>query len=65
MGSIISWNIVNDVREFEGVEGLTFRFPWVQIIIIVGVAYIFSLAATLLPARQASRIYPAEALRYE
>ena len=65
LGSIISWNIVNDVREFEGVEGLTFSFPWVQIIIIVGVAYIFSLAATLLPARQASRIYPAEALRYE
>ena len=65
LGSIISWNIVNDVREFEGVEGLTFAFPWVQIVIIVGIAYIFSLATTLLPARQASRIYPAEALRYE
>ena len=65
LGSIISWNIVNDVREFEGVEGLTFAFPWAQIIIIVGIAYIFSLATTLLPARQASRIYPAEALRYE
>ena len=65
LGSIISWNIVNDVREFEGVEGLTFAFPWAQIVIIVGVAYIFSLATTLLPARQASRIYPAEALRYE
>ena len=65
LGSIISWNIVNDVREFEGVEGLTFSFPWVQIVIIVGVAYVFSLATTLLPARQASRIYPAEALRYE
>ena len=40
LGSIISWNIVNDVREFEGVEGLTFSFPWVQIVIIVGVAYV-------------------------
>ena len=65
LGSIISWNIVNDVREFEGVEGLTFVFPWAEIAIIVGVAYIFSLLTTLLPARQASRIYPAEALRYE
>ena len=65
LGSIMSWNIVNDVREFERIEGLTFSFPWVQIVLIVGVGYIFSLLATLLPARQASRIYPAEALRYE
>ena len=64
LGTIISWNIVNDVRDFEGVEGLTFSFPWVQIVIIVGLAYVFSLATTLLPARQASQIYPAEALRY-
>jgi ABC-type lipoprotein release transport system permease subunit len=28
-------------------------------------AYLFSVATTYLPARQASRIYPAEALRYE
>ena len=28
-------------------------------------AYLFSLLTTLLPALQASRIYPAEALRYE
>ncbi len=33
--------------------------------IIIAIAYLFSLIATYLPARQASRIYPAEALRYE
>ena len=65
LGTIISYNIVNDVRERESVETLRFSIPWLQIIGIIAVAYLFSLATTFLPARQASRIYPAEALRYE
>ena len=65
LGTLISWNIVSDVRDYEGVTGLTFSLPWAQIAIIVAVAYLFSLATTLLPARQAAQIYPAEALRYE
>ncbi|MCO6452198.1 MAG: FtsX-like permease family protein [Caldilineales bacterium] len=43
----------------------SFPIPWLQIGIIVLAAYGFSLLTTLLPAYQASRIYPAEALRYE
>ena len=65
LGTVISYNIVNDVRERESVETLRFSIPWLQIIAIIAVAYVFSLVTTLLPARQASRIYPAEALRYE
>ncbi|MCE2404939.1 MAG: FtsX-like permease family protein [Dehalococcoidia bacterium] len=65
LGTIISYNIVNDVREQEGVQTLRFSIPWLQIIAIIAVAYVFSLLTTLLPARQASSIYPAEALRYE
>ena len=42
-----------------------FALPWRQIGVIVLAAYGFSLLTTLLPAYQASRIYPAEALRYE
>jgi putative ABC transport system permease protein len=45
--------------------GRTLAVPWTQIGIIVLGAYIFSLLTTILPAIQASRIYPAEALRYE
>ena len=63
LGTIISYNIVNDIR--DDVESIRFSIPWLQIIIIVAVAYLFSLLTTFLPARQASRIYPAEALRYE
>ena len=63
LGTIISWNIVKDIQ--EEVETVRFAIPWIQIGIIVAIAYVFSLATTFLPARQASRIYPAEALRYE
>ena len=45
--------------------GRTLAVPWTQIGIIVLVAYLFSLLTTILPAVQASRIYPADALRYE
>ncbi len=38
---------------------------WRDVIIINSVAFIFSLTATLYPAFRASRINPAEALRYE
>ena len=39
--------------------------PWGQIALIVVATYLFSLLTTILPAWQAARIYPAEALRYE
>ena len=35
------------------------------VIVIVLGAYLFSLLTTILPALQAARIYPADALRYE
>jgi putative ABC transport system permease protein len=45
--------------------GRTLAVPWGQIGAIVLGAYLFSLLTTILPALQAARIYPAEALRYE
>ena len=65
LGVVVSNNAVTDIRTEEGIDTLRFSVPWVQIVAIIFVAYVFSLVATFLPARQASRIYPAEALRYE
>lgn len=63
LGAVTSWNIFNELA--RQTDGLRFDIPWINVAIIVGVAWAFSLAMTTLPALQAGRIYPAEALRYE
>jgi len=62
LGTWIAWNIFNEIR--SETEGVTFAIPWLNVTIIVLVAVVFSLLNTLIPARQASRIKPSEALRY-
>ena len=46
-------------------EWLDVIVPLLQIALIVLATYFFSLLTTIVPAWQAARIYPAEALRYE
>ncbi|TME54183.1 MAG: ABC transporter permease [Chloroflexi bacterium] len=43
---------------------IVFRIPWDRLLLIVGVASIAAIASTAQPAIRASRIPPAEALRY-
>ncbi len=63
LGTVISWQVVSEInREFGG---LAFSIPWLTVMTIVAVSWVFSLTTTFLPARQASKVYPAEALRYE
>ncbi len=62
----LSYNVISSLAEQEGGLGaLEFQIPWVQTLIIAAVAYVASLLMTFLPSRQAAKIYPAEALRYE
>ena len=64
LGSLLSYNLVEAIG--EDIPGLSFTVPWMQIGIIVAIAYAFSLLTTFLPARTGvPEIYPAEALRYE
>ena len=65
LGIVLGWQAYSDIKEDEGLETLRFSIPWIQIGVILAVTYAASLLATYLPARHASRIYPAEALRYE
>jgi putative ABC transport system permease protein len=47
------------------IPGITFKAPWKEMVIISSLAYGMSMLTTWLPAKQASQITPAEALRYE
>jgi putative ABC transport system permease protein len=47
------------------IPGLTFQVPWTEIIFVFVLAYGMTLLTTWLPSVQASRVRPAEALRYE
>jgi putative ABC transport system permease protein len=49
----------------QGEMNLRFQVPWESIGMVVAVAYGMALLTTWLPAWQASRVPPAEALRYE
>jgi putative ABC transport system permease protein len=65
LGLMLSWNIVDDQRQQPSWENLELVVPWVNLGIIFLVVYAVALAATLAPAIRASRIVPAEALRYQ
>jgi putative ABC transport system permease protein len=49
----------------QNIPGLEYQVPWSELLLVILVGYVASLLTTYLPARQASKIYPAEALRYE
>ena len=65
LGLVLSHNAILDIRAEEGNDNIRYVVPWSKIAVIIAITYLFSLLATFLPARQASRTYPAEALRYE
>jgi len=65
LGLMLSWNIVDDQRQLPSWENIQLVVPWLNLGIIFLCVYAVALAATLAPAVRASRILPAEALRYQ
>ena len=64
LGLILSWNLFSS-DDFTGGETVNFQVPWLQVVIVLVITIIAALLMTIVPARQASRLSPAEALRYE
>jgi putative ABC transport system permease protein len=62
---IVAINVITDVTSNPAYGDVALSVPWVNLAIIFGSVYVVALLTTLLPALRASRIYPAEALRYE
>jgi putative ABC transport system permease protein len=62
---IISNNIINDTASQSSWSDIQLAVPWLNLTLIFAAVYAAALLATLAPALRASRVYPAEALRYE
>ncbi len=65
LGLAQAYNVVDDARRQATWPGVHLTVPWLNLAIVFVVVMLVALATTYLPARRASRVYPAEALRYE
>jgi putative ABC transport system permease protein len=65
LGLVVSWNVVDDVSSTVAWEELSLHVPWLNLTGIFVTVYAVALLTTLAPALRASRVQPAEALRYE
>ena len=62
LGLGFSGTLIDNIS--QNIPGLEYTVPWRALLLVVLVGYAASLLTTLLPARRASKIYPAEGLRY-
>jgi putative ABC transport system permease protein len=66
LGLVIAYNVISDAADQASWQGsLQFTVPWAHMAIVFVAVFAAALLTTLAPAARASRVYPAEALRYE
>ncbi len=65
LGVSLAWVLFTSGEFGEDVSDVNFTVPWLQLGIVCGIAFVASMVMTYLPARSASRVPVAEALRYE
>ncbi len=65
LGLVIARNVVADAGSTTMYSGVHLVVPWIDLTAVFVSVYVIALLTTLAPALRASRIYPAEALRYE
>jgi putative ABC transport system permease protein len=65
LGLIVGHNVIADSQRQGTFENLAFSVPWGTLAVVFATVFAIAMATTLIPARRASRVYPAEALRYQ
>jgi putative ABC transport system permease protein len=65
LGIAVAYNVITDAADAPGYENLSLQVPWLTLVGIFVAVYAVAMATTLAPARRASRVYPAQALRYQ
>ncbi len=57
--------VIRDSQQQPSWSNLSFDVPWGSLVVVFLAVYLVAMVTTLVPARRAARVYPAEALRYE
>ncbi len=65
LGLAAAFNVIHDSQQQPSWSNLSFDVPWLNLAVIFLAVYAVALGTTLIPARRAARVYPAEALRYQ
>jgi ABC-type antimicrobial peptide transport system permease subunit len=65
LGLAVAYSVISDSRRTPSWENMSFVVPWGTLGIIFLAVYLVAMLTTFVPALRASRIYPAEALRYQ
>jgi putative ABC transport system permease protein len=65
LGLAVAYNVIDEYAHQPSMENLSLNVPWLTLAIIFLLVYAVAMLTTLAPARRASRVFPAEALRYQ
>jgi putative ABC transport system permease protein len=65
LGLGIAYNVISDSAGQSSWSNLSLAVPWLDLGVIFVIVSVVALLTTLAPAVRASRVYPAEALRYQ
>ncbi len=65
LGLLMSFNVIDDATRQGNFGTVSFAVPWLSLAVIFTIVLVVALATTYIPARKASRVYAAEALRYQ
>jgi putative ABC transport system permease protein len=65
LGLIVGHNVIADSQRQGTFANLAMHVPWGTLGVIFAIVFAIAMATTLVPARRAARVYPAEALRYQ
>lgn len=65
LGLAMAYNVIADASSQANYSNLTFAVPWTVVLAVFATVCVAAVVTTIVPALRASRVYPAEALRYQ